>query len=83
MHHAAAILYAWATSVLLAFVIGWNNGALSNCSAIVAFTGGPAGAAFGGRQARHHRTPEPPPLASAWYPIVLDALKEGRVPAAH
>jgi hypothetical protein len=74
MHHAAAILYAWATSVLLAIALGFLHGSLTHGSAVVALAGGAAFGVVGWLHARQYRTPSVRPHGWEWFPIVLFAL---------
>ena len=74
MHHAAAILYAWATSVLLAIVFGFVNGSLGPGAAMIALVGGAVVGVIGWIHGRQHRTPHKRPHGWEWFPVVLFAL---------
>src|SRR5688572_8927383 len=74
MHHAAAILYAWATSVLLAIMLGFLSGSLTTTTAVIALGGGVIVGAIGWTHGRQYRTPFQRPRGWEWFPVVLFAL---------
>ena len=78
MQYAAAILYAWAASVLAAIALGFLHGGLDHHSAVFALCVGALAGLGGCIHARRVRVESAPPRGWEWFPIILFALFAAR-----
>ncbi len=78
MNFAAAILYAVATSVLVALGLAFHDGALREQSAVIALSTGAATGLFSLWATRKKRVPLARPHGWGWLPVVLFSLFAAR-----
>jgi hypothetical protein len=78
MNVVAALLYAWATSVLVAICLGFRDGALNADNAAVSLASGLLVGVVAWWAGRRTARPAPRPRGWEWFPVVLFALFAAR-----